>query len=142
MNLTEEEKIELSVFKARNGRTWKSKLRESWENGGVVAGHHATVLYNLRNSARFGPTGLDRLKEKDLALRLSPTLDGTYWFRGQTRIEGVVVWCRWETVGICTDQGQQIVVARDWREKLSKLYMQNTALGFEIEFKHIERPAD
>lgn len=68
MNLTTEQKLALAGFKNRNGRTWKSKLRDIWMTGNYnYSVDDSATLQQLRNSEHFGPRGLIAVRGKDLA---------------------------------------------------------------------------
>lgn len=55
--LNDEEREALHAYARENGRTWKAKLRQSWENGTATE-----ALQRLRNASYFGPSGLQKFK--------------------------------------------------------------------------------
>jgi len=62
MDIPKDVKAALKKFKAKHGRTWKSQLSEAWLVGDDQMDQ---ALRQARNV--FGPSGLYRLRAKDLA---------------------------------------------------------------------------
>jgi len=61
--LSDETKSELVSYVAREGRTWRAKLRTEWANG-------SEVLRELRNTV--GPRELSGVKTPDRFFRIKP----------------------------------------------------------------------
>lgn len=55
--LSSEEMEALYAYALKHGRNWKARLRADWHNGGSEG-----TLQALRNSLRFGPSGLKQIK--------------------------------------------------------------------------------